>query len=84
MGGKSHASWVVVSSAGVLDGEVVDVPSLKAPGFVTAVANGKYSDASAAAAGGLTLMVRSSTASYAGFRVSRTCRPRLKRCGSEA
>jgi len=49
---------------------VVDVPKLKAPGFVTAVANGDFADSSSAADGGLTLMVRSNTSSYAGFRVS--------------
>ena len=70
MGGRSHAKWDLSGDVGVLDGEVVDVPSLKAPGFVTAVANGKFADASSAASGGLTLHVRSTTASYMGFRVS--------------
>lgn len=70
MGGRSHADWKQSEGVGVLDGEVVNVPSLKAPGFVTAVADGKFADMSAAAAGGLTLLARSTTPSYTGFRVS--------------
>jgi len=46
------------------------VPSLKAPGFVTAVAEGKFADMSPAASGGLTLLVRTTTPTYTGFRVS--------------
>ncbi|CAJ1388112.1 unnamed protein product, partial [Effrenium voratum] len=39
MGGQSHGTWHVdaTSSAGVMDGEVLDVPSLKAPGFIKAM-----------------------------------------------
>eukprot|EP00966_Prymnesium_polylepis_P033621 781538-Prymnesium_polylepis.1 len=70
MGGRSHGEWALGTGYGVLDGEVVDVPSLKAPGFITAVANGQVADASSAASGGLTLMVRSNTSAYKGFRVS--------------
>jgi len=70
MGGRSHGTWSLNQSGfGVLDGAVVDVPSLKAPGFITAVAEGSFADASSEASGGLTLLVRSTTA-YAGYRIS--------------
>merc|ERR1719198_1118989 len=55
---------------GIFDGEVVDVPSLKAPGFITAYADGKFKDVSADINGDLVLMVRSSTPEYDGFRAS--------------
>jgi len=72
MGGRSTGTWAVNSSGqfGVFDGEVVDVPSLKAPGFIKAAADGKFPDASAAVKGSLVLSVRTSTPEYAGFRVS--------------
>jgi len=71
MGGKSNGTWHIDASGfGVFDGEVVDVPSLKAPGFITAAANGHFPDASAAAGGALVLQVRSSTPGYKGFRAS--------------
>lgn len=53
-----------------MNGEVVDVPSLKAPGFIKAAADGKFADASAELDGDLVLTVRSSTPEYKGFRVS--------------
>jgi len=72
MGGRSTGTWQVDSAGhfGVFDGEVVDVPSLKAPGFIKAAADGAFPDASSALEGDLVLMVRSSTPSYKGFRVS--------------
>jgi len=73
MGGRSHGSWSVNSSAGgfgVMDGEVVTIPSLNVPGFIKAAADGAFRDASAAASGSLELLVRSSTPEYAGFRVA--------------
>jgi hypothetical protein len=72
MGGKSNATWSLDNQHGYgyLDGEVVDVPSLSAPGFVTAYSDGKFADASSAFGGGLTLLVRSSTPEFAGFRAS--------------
>jgi hypothetical protein len=48
----------------------VNVPSLKAPGFIKAAANGHFADASSALSGHLVIEVRSSTPEYAGFRVS--------------
>jgi hypothetical protein len=73
MGGRSRGAWSVNTSAGgfgVMDGEVVTVPSLHAPGFIKAAADGTFRDASAAASGSLELLVRSSTPGYAGFRVA--------------
>lgn len=72
MGGKSTGTWHVDTSGqfGVFDGEVVNVPSLKAPGFIKAAANGHFADASSASSGHLVIEVRSSTPEYAGFRVS--------------
>lgn len=72
MGGRSTGTWTVDHDAGVgvIDGEVVDVPSLKAPGFIKAAANGKFADVSAASGGSLVLALRTSTPEYLGFRVS--------------
>ncbi|CAK8998735.1 Hypothetical protein SCF082_LOCUS5756 [Durusdinium trenchii] len=72
MGGQSHGTWHVdqQQKLGIFDGEVLDVPSLKAPGFIKAAADGHFPDASATAHGGLVLKLRSSTPNYEGFRVS--------------
>jgi len=73
MGGKSTGTWKVdiAEKVGVFDGEVVNVPSLKAPGFIKAAADAKYfPDASSVAGGDIVLSVRSSTPEYKGFRVT--------------
>jgi apolipoprotein D and lipocalin family protein len=70
MGGQSSGTWSVSDGAGVLDGEVVNVPSLSAPGFIKAAADGTFPDASSAFGGNLVLTVRSSTPEYEGFRVT--------------
>jgi apolipoprotein D and lipocalin family protein len=70
MGGKSTGSWALGDGFGILDGEVVDVPSLSAPGFIKAAADGKFPDVSAAFGGSLVLNVRSSTPEYSGYRVT--------------
>jgi len=72
MGGESSGTWSVNTTGqyGVMDGKVVDVPKLSAPGFIKAAADGKFPDISAAIGGDLILRVRSRTDSYAGFRVS--------------
>jgi len=72
MGGKSTGTWAVDSSGefGVFDGEVVDVPSLSAPGFIKASSDGSYPDLSTAAGGSLLLRVRSTTPEYGGFRLA--------------
>merc|ERR1712054_53401 len=64
MGGKSTGTWDQSNGYGVFDGEVVDVPSLSAPGFIKASADGKFADLSSVAGGSLLLKVRSSTPSY--------------------
>jgi len=69
MGGQSTGKWSQ-SSFGIFEGEVVDVPSLSAPGFIKAAADGTFADVSAAVGGSLILRVRSMTPSYTGFRVS--------------
>jgi len=70
MGGKSTGTWSLGNGFGILDGEVVDVPSLKAPGFIKAAADGKFPDISAFIDGSLVLSVRTSTPEYAGYRVT--------------
>jgi len=72
MGGLSNGTFSVSDDGkyGVFDGNVVDVPSLSAPGFIKAAVDGKFADASAAVSGELELMIRSSTPEYKGFRVA--------------
>merc|ERR1712050_265657 len=47
MGGRSTGTWSLGNGFGVMDGEVVNVPSLKAPGFIKAAADGNFPDISA-------------------------------------
>lgn len=70
MGGKSTGTWSLGEGFGIMDGEVVNVPSLKAPGFIKAAADGNFPDVSEFVGGSLVLTVRSSTPEFAGFRVS--------------
>merc|ERR1712228_649655 len=73
MGGKSTGTWKVdaTEKVGIFDGEVVNVPSLKAPGFIKAAADAKYfPDASSAASGDVVLSVRTSTPEYKGYRIT--------------
>jgi len=70
MGGKSTGTWSVGDGFGILNGEVVNVPSLKAPGFIKAAADGKFPDVSDFIDGNLVLTVRTSTPTYAGYRVT--------------
>jgi len=72
MGGVSTGSWELnlADGFGVFNGTVKDVPSLHAPGFLSAYARGKFNDASHTISGGLVLKVRTSTPEYTGFRVS--------------
>merc|ERR1711920_960469 len=71
-GGKSTGTWSLRDGVGILNGEVVDVPSLKAPGFIKAAADGKFPDVSDFIDGSLVLTVRTTTPEYAGFRVTFT------------
>jgi hypothetical protein len=70
MGGQSTGTWSLGEGFGILDGNVVDVPSLKAPGFIKAATDGKFTDVSDFIDGSLVLTVRTSTPDYAGFRVT--------------
>jgi hypothetical protein len=69
MGGQSVATATVTDGHGILDGEVKIVPSLSAPGFITAQADMKI-DASEAEDGYLVMKVRSTTPEYTGFKIS--------------
>lgn len=70
MGGKSVGTWSLGSGFGILDGEVITIPSLKAPGFIKAAADGKFPDISSFADGSLVLSVRTTTPDFAGYRVT--------------
>jgi len=70
MGGKSSGNWSVQDGSGVMQGVVVNVPSLSAPGFIKSSGDGTFADVSAALSGGLKLTVRSPSAEYTGFRLS--------------
>jgi len=72
MGGNSTGTWSLDAAGkfGVFDGEVKDVPSLKAPGFIKAAGSGTFPDVSSTLGGDVVLTVRSSTPSYAGFRIA--------------
>jgi len=70
MGGSSTGTWSLGDGFGILDGDVVNVPSLKAPGFIKAAADGKFPDVSDFIDGSLVLTVRTTTPNYAGFRVT--------------
>merc|ERR1712194_149096 len=72
MGGKSTGTWTVGDGFGILDGEVVDVPSLSAPGFVKAAGDGKFPDISAFIDESIVLSVRTTTPDFAGYRVTFT------------
>jgi len=70
MGGQSTGTWSLGKGFGIMDGEVVNVPSLKAPGFIKAAANGKFPDLSDFIDGSLVLKVRTTTPDFAGYRVT--------------
>ncbi len=68
MGGRSHAKVSVENGMGVFDGEVVDVPFLHAPGFITMRGHGgSLPDVSTCDS--LQLRLRASEP-YAGYRIS--------------
>jgi hypothetical protein len=74
MGGRSTGTFKVdtANKVGVFDGEVVDVPSLKAPGFIKVAGDAKYfPDASSVGEkGDVVLTLRSSQPDYKGYRVT--------------
>lgn len=68
MGGKSTSSVTIQDGMGIFDGEVVDVPFLQAPGFITMeTKRGLYPDVSSCS--GLKLSLRASE-EYHGYRFS--------------
>jgi len=67
MGGESFSSVSVQNDLGIFDGEVVNVPFLQAPGFITMRGNGNYPDVSSCES--LQLTARASEP-YSGYRVS--------------
>merc|ERR1712048_80618 len=69
MGGQSTATVSVSDGVGILDGEVKIVPSLNAPGFITAQADLKV-DASSAIGGDLVMKVKTTTPDYTGYKIS--------------
>merc|ERR1712017_49867 len=67
MGGASVGTFAIKSGAGVFDGKVVDVPFLKAPGFIKVDARGNFPDVSSCSA----LVINAHASSnYTGYRVS--------------
>jgi hypothetical protein len=74
MGGKSTGTFKIdaENKVGVFDGEVVNVPSLKAPGFIKVAGDATYfPDASSVGdKGDVVLSVRSSQPDYKGYRVT--------------
>lgn len=70
MGGESTGTFVINDGLAIMDGEVVDVPFLKSPGFLQVQSRDllpRYSDVSSCHA--LKLTLRSSS-DYSGYRVS--------------
>lgn len=70
MGGRSTGTWSLGNGSGIFDGEVAIVPSLKAPGFIKAAADGKFPDISDFIDGSLVISARTSTPEYDGYRVT--------------
>ena len=68
MGGLSYGTFEIIDGVGVEEGEVVDVPSLQAPGFIT-VASVTDSYPDARGCDSISFSARSAYA-YGGFRIS--------------
>jgi len=70
MGGQSHGNFSVSGDHGVFQGEVKTVPSLKAPGFCQFSSSSlMFKDLSTYSSGSVSLVVRSSTPDYQGFKL---------------
>lgn len=67
MGGESYSSVSIENGIGIFDGEVVNVPFLDAPGFITMRGDGDYKDVSSCES--LVLRARTSE-EYNGYRIS--------------
>lgn len=69
MGGRSTGTTSMSNSMLVFNGSVVDVPALKAPGFITTQTTDKTAWADVSGCQSLSMTLRSST-NYDGYRVS--------------
>eukprot|EP00656_Telonema_subtile_P011972 TRINITY_DN15_c0_g1_i10.p2 TRINITY_DN15_c0_g1~~TRINITY_DN15_c0_g1_i10.p2 ORF type:complete len:335 (-),score=69.71 TRINITY_DN15_c0_g1_i10:73-1077(-) len=67
MGGQSTGTFTQKDGTGIFDGQVVDVPFLKAPGFIKAEGSGSFPDVSSCA--NLVITARAAAA-YDGYRAS--------------
>jgi len=70
MGGKSTSTTKIANDLLIFDGECVDVPFLKAPGFITSATRDRVRFPDISSCKGLVLRAKSTTPSYAGFRLS--------------
>jgi hypothetical protein len=72
MGGKSTSSFTIKDGIGTMNGTCAIVPSLNAPGFITAVTTDSIKFPDISTCQGLTLTTRSQStpANYQGYRVS--------------
>jgi len=69
MGGKSTGTFTIKSGTGIFDGHVVDVPSLKAPGFIKVESRDRTPFPDVRSCNALVLTARANN-SYKGYRVS--------------
>jgi len=69
MGGKSTGTWSITNNTAIFNGNVVNVPFLKAPGFIKASTSEDIPYPDASSCSGIYLMARSST-NYTGYRFS--------------
>lgn len=69
MGGKSTGTFTISDHVGHFQGEVVDVPFLKAPGFIKVTSTDRNAFRDISSCTGLAFTARAASA-YAGYRVS--------------
>lgn len=77
MGGESTGEFYFQNNSGVFTGNCVDVPFLKAPGFckvTTHSQNGYFKNISNYLDKGISLMVKTNTSNYQGFRFAFTAK----------
>jgi len=70
MGGKSTSTTKITNDLLIFDGECVDVPFLKAPGFITTATRDRVRFPDISSCDALVLKAKSTTPNYAGFRLS--------------
>jgi len=69
MGGRSTGTFTIKSGTGIFDGHVVDVPSLKAPGFIKVESTDRTPFPDVRSCNALALTARANN-TYKGYRVS--------------